>query len=306
MIPSTRKLPKGIVPIIQTPFDEPGELDFESLKKLIDDTIEAGCDGFISTGVAGEISYLSEQERLEILKFVFKTVDSRVPIIVGASSDQASTTRKLIHWSQDHGGTACLVQVPADLYQHQESISSYFKEISAGFSTQIIVQDFQIGGPGMAIDTIRNLVAEIPMITGIKIETLPSGPKYTAVKAALGNEFYVSGGWAVTQFIEALERGVDAMIPECAMVRLYKRIYQLYHNRRQEEAIALFHQMLPILSFTNQEVGNSIKFFKCLLVEKKILNSDQMRWPEPNWDAYSLQTAQRLIQQYLSLERDIS
>ena len=60
--------------------------------------------------------------------------------------------------------------------------------------------------------------------------------------------------------------------------------------------------MLPILSFTNQEVANSIKFFKCLLVEKGIFSTNKMRWPEPEWDDYSFQTAQNLIQLYLSLE----
>lgn len=301
----TENLPKGIVPIIQTPFDEQGNLDFVSLRNLLEDTIQAGCDGFICTGVAGEISYLTEQERLELLKFVFKTVKSRVPIIVGASSEQIGTTRELMEWSQNHGGVACLIQVPAKLYKDQGSVIAYFKQVSSGFSSQIIVQDFQIDGLGLDIDIIRKLAEEMPTISGMKIETMPAGPKYTAVKETLGNDFYVSGGWAVTQLIEALDRGVDAMIPECSMVRLYKRIYELYQMGHQEEANALFRSMLPILAFTNQEVGNSIKFFKCLLVKKKILTSDKMRWPEPVWDKYSFQTAERLIQLYLELEREI-
>ncbi len=298
----TKNLPKGIVPIIQMPFEANGALDFVSLQHLIEDTIAAGCDGLICTGVAGEIGYLSEEERLKVLSFVFKTVDSRVPIIVGASSEEMETSRKLIKWSQNHGGAACLIQVPAIYYKDQKAILPYFTQVTAGFSSSIIVQDFELNGSGMSLETIVQLVQEVPTIAGIKIETLPSGPKYTAVKKALGNDFYVSGGWAVTQFIEALERGVDAMIPECAMVRLYKKILLLYQNDNQDKAKALFYKMLPILSFTNQEVANSIKFFKCLLVEKGIFSTNKMRWPEPEWDDYSFQTAQNLIQLYLSLE----
>ncbi|MEQ6118233.1 dihydrodipicolinate synthase family protein [Reichenbachiella sp. MALMAid0571] len=301
----TKNLPKGIFPIIQTPFDRKGELDFVSLQNLIEDAIAAGCDGLICTGVAGEIGYLTEEERLKLLSFVFKTVDSRVPIIVGASSDDVEISRKLIQWSQDHGGVACLIQVPSIHYKNQDSIVPYFRQMTDGFSSPIVVQDFELNGSGMSLDIITRLVSEIPTISGIKIETLPSGPKYTAVKKALGNDFYVSGGWAVTQLIEALERGVDAMIPECAMVRLYKKIFLLYQNGNEDKAKVLFYKMLPILSFTNQEVGNSIKFFKCLLVEKGIFSTAKMRWTEPEWDNYSHQTARNLIHLYLSLEAEL-
>jgi 4-hydroxy-tetrahydrodipicolinate synthase len=36
--------------------------------------------------------------------------------------------------------------------------------------------------------------------------------------------FYIAGGWAVTQMIEALDRGIDAIIPESSMARVYTAI----------------------------------------------------------------------------------
>src|SRR5690606_21540733 len=141
-------------------------------------------------------------------------------------------------------------------------------------------------------------------IKGIKIETVPAGPKYTAVKELLGEDFHVSGGWAVPQFIEALDRGVDAMIPESSMIRLYKRIMSLYQEGDRARAQMLFRRMLPILVFTNQDVGNSIKFFKYLLVFKNIIDSDAMRWPSPKWDLYSIQIVEELIELYLTLEME--
>ncbi len=295
-------IPRGIISILQTAFTSTGELDLESQVRLVEDAVDAGADALICTGVAGEVAYLSLEERLLLLRTTMSAIAGRVPLIAGVSDRDAGLVRTLIGWAENNRLAACMLAVPQDLYKAPSQIVPYFQKVLEGASVPVMLQDFQIDGSGMDPGILSELADKLPVIKGIKVETMPAGPKYTAVKRTLGRDFHVSGGWAVPQFIEAMDRGVDAMIPESAMVRVYKRLFSVYEQGDRKQAVSLFRSLLPVLSFTNQEVGNSIKFFKLLLVRKGIFSSSSMRCPEPEWDEISYSTAEELIELYLEIE----
>lgn len=144
-----------------------------------------------------------------------------------------------------------------------------------------------------------------PNLVGLKIETVPAGPKYTVVRDALGPEFFIAGGWAVTQMIEALDRGVDAMIPDSSMIRVYRAILREHSAGQRDAARNVFHRLLPILAFTNQEIATSVAFFKRLLVRKGIFACDAVRMPGFSRDRYNECIAGELIEHYLTLEREV-
>jgi dihydrodipicolinate synthase/N-acetylneuraminate lyase len=295
---------RGIVSAVQTPFTEAGHIDFDSLYFLVEDAIAAGVDGLLAPVVASEVEFLSSSERRKILTTILQAASSNLPVIIGASDRDALKCRYFAKWAADNGAAAYLVAVPNALYQQPNKIISFFQQVSQGINFSLIVQDFEFNGPGMNLDMICTLKKVISSLVGIKIETNLAGLKYTMVREALGDDFFIAGGWAVTQFIEALDRGVDAMIPESSMIRVYKRIQRHYEHGARDEAKRLFHRLLPILTFTNQDVSNSILFFKYLLVRKGIFRSIRMRCPEPGWDRYSLQVAEELIELYLELEEE--
>ncbi|MBA7520855.1 L-2-keto-3-deoxyarabonate dehydratase [subsurface metagenome] len=295
---------KGIVSVVQTPFTDTGHIDFESLKSLVEDAIISGADGLLVPAVASEVAFLSDSERKRIFTTVLQAASSRVPVIAGASYENPASCRIFARWASGQGAVACLVAVPVALYMNTENIVPFFQEVSRGVGLSMIVQDFEFNGPGLTLHMIRKLKHKIPSMTGIKVEPTPAGPKYTAVREALGDDFLIAGGWAVSQFIEALDRGVDAIIPESSMIRVYKRIQQCYKQGKRESAIEIFNRLLSILSFTNQEVGNSILFFKHLVVRKGIFQTTNMRYPQPQWDSYSLRLTEELIERYLELEEE--
>lgn len=293
---------KGIVSVVQTPFTEKGDLDIDSLQLLVNDVINAGVDGLLAPVVASEANFLSLTERKKIVTTIIQTAGSKVPVIIGASDDNAELSIKHIEWAVECGASACLVSVPTDLYRQPDLIIPFFRKVSQEVKLPMIVQDFEFNGPGLTLDMIRHLKHTIPSMVGIKVETVLAGLKYTAVREMFGKDFFIAGGWAVTQLIEAMDRGVDAMIPESSMIRVYKRIQQHYEQGDRGAATELFYRLLPVLAFTNQEVGNSILFFKHLLVHKGIFRSTRMRFPEPGWDRYSMRIVEELIELYLELE----
>lgn len=305
-IVSPRPLGKGIVPVLQTPFREDGLIDFPSLGRLIEEAVGGGAAGILAPAVASEVEWLTGAERQELVQSVAGAIGGRVPFIVGASSDDVGECREFARLAEEVGAAAYLVAVPEALYGQPEEIPEFFKRVAAASRLPVLIQDLQWNGSGLSLATLRVLKEAIPTLAGIKIETVPAGPKYTEVRKAFGEGFYVCGGWAVPQMIEALDRGVDAMIPEASMIRVYAAIYRLHTSGRRQEALKIFRALLPILAFTNQEIRTSIAFFKALLVRKGIFTHETMRWPGFQWDAYNRRIAEELIDLYLALEVEVS
>ncbi|MBL8230036.1 MAG: dihydrodipicolinate synthase family protein [Bryobacterales bacterium] len=299
-------LPHGIVPVLQTPFSDTGVIDYESLTRLIEDAIASGASGFLAPAVASEVGTLSLSERSDLVPFVVRQSKGRLPLIAGCSASTADQCAEYSAIADKAGAQAILISPPDSLRAQASDLIEFFRIATAKTNLPLIVQDLDWNGEGLAIDTIERLREAIPQFQGIKIETVPAGPKYTAVRHATEGRFHISGGWAIGQMIEAMDRGVDALIPEASMVRVYHEIWRRYHSGDRASATALFRRLLPVLAFTNQEIRLSIAFFKRLLVRRGIFTSAAMRVPGFAWDEHGLRTADELIEHYLEIEASTS
>src|SRR5690606_6138115 len=126
------------------------------------------------------------------------------------------------------------------------------------------------------------------------------GVKYSEVLNATGEKLHVSGGWAVTQMIEALDRGVHTLMPT-GMHGIYTRIYRLYMAGDRAGAQALFYRLLPVLAFSNQHLDISVHFFKRLLHRQNIYRTANVRSPILPFDAAHKRIADELIDTVIGL-----
>jgi len=296
---------RGILSVLQTPFDESAELDAASLGRLTRDAIASGADGLLAPVVASEVEHIDDAERERVVRTVAEVARGQVPWILGASAGDVETCHRHAALAAELGATAYLVAVPARLYRARERILPFFESVAAGNDAPLVVQDYEPSGPGLEVEEIVRLRETLGgKLLGVKIETVPAGPKYSAVRAACGDDLFVAGGWAVPQMIEALDRGVHAMIPESSMIRVYKAVDRAYREGVRGQAAALFRRLLPVLAFANQDLATSIAFFKRLLVRKEIFETPRQRMPF-RWDDTSERIAQELIDLYLDLEAEV-
>ena len=158
------------------------------------------------------------------------------------------------------------------------------KEIAKVGPEIIMVQDLDWLGNGLS-QKILKLFDEINKFKWLKIETQNAGQKYTKIKKITKNKLHVCGGWAVTQLIDALNRGVDAFIPT-GLEFLYVKVYNLYNNGQVNKARNLFNEILPIINFSNQNIDISIKFFKEVRVKERIFSCNFCRKKEAKFDKF--------------------
>jgi len=180
---------RGIVSVVQTPFETGGPVDWRSLRRLIEDAMEAGVDGFLAPAVASEVGHLSLWERQQIVETIAEVAGDTVPLIAGASAEEPEECRSMIEYAAAVGASACLVAVPSGAYRTPWAILPYFREVMRDMTLPLIVQDFELQGPGMSMATIRELKDNLPTLAGIKIETVPAGPKYTLCAKRLAPGF---------------------------------------------------------------------------------------------------------------------
>ncbi|MCX6229247.1 MAG: hypothetical protein NTV75_08775 [Bacteroidia bacterium] len=136
------------------------------------------------------------------------------------------------------------------------------------------------------------------------METVPAGVKYSRILNLTQGRLNISGGWAVTQMIEGLKRGVHAFMPT-GMHWIYAKIYKLWTEGKEAEATDLFRKILPVLAFSNQHLDISIHFFKRLLYQQQIYPTDQVREPILPFDQIHKELADSLIKIIINLEQEI-
>ncbi|MEQ9037820.1 MAG: dihydrodipicolinate synthase family protein [Silicimonas sp.] len=293
---------KGIVPSLNTPFDAEGALDDASLRRLVDHTVAAGCGGMLGLAVAGEHATLTKAEKVRFVDVVTETNAGRIPFIVSVTAPDPDDSAALAAVASRSGAAGICVQLPAGM--DRTRATDFLQRLADG-TPLLMVQDLDWTGGGLSVDDIVFLFGEVQAFSWLKIETQQAGPKYSAVLKATGGRLNVCGGWAVTQLMDAMARGVHAFIPT-GMERVYVAIHRLHAAGDLAAARTLFERVLPILNFSNQHVDTSIRFFKDLRQAEGLFGTNLCRTPSAEYDPVQKVEAGHALASALALMREMT
>lgn len=292
---------RGIVTVLNTPFTQDDALDLPGLRGNVRAALEAGVAGFLVPAMAAEVAKLSEDERFALVAAVVEETRGRVPVIGGASAASREARLRIAARCIALGCGGILVGIP---FEDEAVYATSIRELADLKPGFLMIQDWDAAGYGLPVALIARLFAEVEAFRCLKIEVVPAGTKYTEVLEATDGRLHVSGGWAVTQMIEGLDRGVHAFMPT-GMHRIYTRIYRLYAAGRRDEARTLFDAIAPVLAFSNQHLDISIHFFKRLLHAQGVYATPRVRQPILPFDAVHERIGQELIARVNAIEAGI-
>ena len=289
----------GIAPSLHTPFNNDKTIDYLSLKRLLDHTIETKCSGMLVGAVAGETQSLSFDEKIELMDFVLSYVENRIPVIIGCSASNQKERIRFAKAAKSKGAEWFLVQSPEGL--NEEKLVESFNEISSFGPKNLMIQDLSWHDNGLSENDILSLYSKVDKFNALKIEVVNSGPKYSRIKKITNNTLHLSGGWAVSGLIEAIHRGVHSFIPS-TMEIIFNDVYNLAINQKIDKARALFNLIIPIISFTHQHIDISIKFAKMLRVKEGIFDTNVCRGEISDFDEYQLKETNILLEKIISIQ----
>jgi 4-hydroxy-tetrahydrodipicolinate synthase len=161
---------KGSFPALVTPFKN-GELDLDTLKKLVEWHIGEGSHGLVPVGTTGESPTLTHREHEMVIEEVVKAAAGRVPVIAGAGSNNTLEGIGLIQHAEKVGATAALVVTPYYNKPTQAGMIAHFTALHDCCTLPIIIYNI----PGRSVvdmspDTMGKL-AQLPRIIGVKDAT---------------------------------------------------------------------------------------------------------------------------------------
>ncbi|MEP2640133.1 4-hydroxy-tetrahydrodipicolinate synthase [Roseobacter sp.] len=196
---------KGSMPALITPFRN-GELDLETLKKLVEWHIAEGCSGLVPVGTTGESPTLTHREHEVVVEEVVKAAAGRVPVIAGAGSNNTVEAMRLVRHAEKVGADAALVVTPYYNKPTQAGLLAHFTALHDCAELPIVIYNI----PGRSVvdmtpETMGEL-AKLPRIVGVKDATgdlarvcdqrLTCGPDFVQLSGedATAHGFNAQGG----------------------------------------------------------------------------------------------------------------
>src|SRR5919201_5081127 len=102
----------GVFSVLPTPFHPSGDIDAESLGRVIDFFLADGVNGFTALGVTSEVGRLTEPERDTVLDAVLAHVNGRAPVVAGATADALRTCIEYTRRAKAAGAAAVMISPP--------------------------------------------------------------------------------------------------------------------------------------------------------------------------------------------------
>ena len=266
---------KGSLVALVTPMEEGGEVDYESLEKLIDWHINQGTNGIVSVGTTGESATLEVDEHLEVIKHTVEHVNSRVPVIAGTGANSTSEAIELTQESKQNGADFALIVTPYYNKPTQKGLISHYTKLA----NEVDIPQILYNVPSRTACDILPETVEILSthnnIVGIK-EAVDSKERIDDLIAISSNNqnFQLFSG-DDPSFIKMIQKGVDGVISVDANVVKSKisEICKLVEEKKHDEATFIdntLSNLYDLLFIESNPIPVKWMLFKMNLIKNSI------------------------------------
>ncbi|MFC8935027.1 dihydrodipicolinate synthase family protein [Rhodococcus sp. NPDC057135] len=158
----------GIIPPIVTPLTLEGEVDTKSLERLLSLQIEAGVDGLFVLGSSGEVGYLTDAQRAQVVQTAIGHVGGQVPVLVGVNDMTTNRVIAVAEQAREAGADAIVATAPFYAITDAAETATHFRSIHAAVDLPLFAYDVPVRvhsklNPAMLVELGREGV-----IAGVK------------------------------------------------------------------------------------------------------------------------------------------
>ena len=229
-----------------TPFNDDYSVDYQSLRNIVDFTLQNGADFLVALGTTSEAPTMNAEEKAKVTKTIIETANGRCPILLGMGGNNTSALIDSIRNQDFTGIDGILSVVPYYNKPNQRGMKAHFLHVAD-------------------VSPVPMVLYNVPGRVGVSLQAattveLAKHPNIIAVKEASGNlqqimeilrdkpsDFTVlSGDDGITQPMMALgAKGVISVAangypqPFCKMVHLML-------EDKEKEALPLHYKMLKM------------------------------------------------------------
>jgi 4-hydroxy-tetrahydrodipicolinate synthase len=268
----------GVFPILATPFNEDGSIDLESLDRLVGFMGDIGVEGITILGVLGESNRMMDKERETLIARTVAAARGRTRVVVGASHPGTQATIGLCRMARDLGADAVMIAPSAEPVPSEGRVFEYFQKVAEAGMLPIVAQDHPASTQvHMSVPLLLRLVAEIPAITCIKEEGLPTPVRVAALKQGMQERRVpvLTGLGALYGYFDIMA-GADGFNTGFAFPEVLMAIARAARAGNPDECYRLYAKYLPLIVF-EQQPGVAVR--KELLRMRGLLRNPHVRHP---------------------------
>jgi 4-hydroxy-tetrahydrodipicolinate synthase len=130
---------EGSWPALVTPFNEEDEVDYETLRRLVDFHVENESDGILLLGSTSEATLLSAEERTRIIDETLEAARGKIPALCGVSASTTKQTIENARYAKEAGADGGLIVQPGYIRPSQDALYHYFKEVAETVDLPLII-----------------------------------------------------------------------------------------------------------------------------------------------------------------------
>lgn len=163
---------RGAGVALVTPFHADGSVNYEKLAELVEEQIAGGTDAIIACGTTGEAATMSEEEHMDVIRFIIKAVNHRIPVIAGTGSNCTATAIDLSKQAEEAGAEGVLLVTPYYNKATQGGLIQHYEAVAGAISLPCILYNVP-SRTGVTIqpETMAYLYQHVENIVGVKDAT---------------------------------------------------------------------------------------------------------------------------------------
>ncbi|MET4128911.1 4-hydroxy-tetrahydrodipicolinate synthase [Roseovarius sp. MBR-6] len=236
---------RGSFPALVTPFRN-GEVDWDTLGKLVEWHIGEGSHGLVPVGTTGESPTLSHEEHERVIEEVVRAASGRIPVIAGAGSNNTLEAIRFMRHAEKVGADAALVVTPYYNKPTQAGLIAHFTALHDCCDLPIIIYNI----PGRSVvdmtpETMGRL-AQLPRIIGVKDATGDLA-RVCAQRISCGKDFLQISGEDATAHGFNAQGGVGVIsVTANVAPKLVAQVQEATLAGDYATALALQDRLMPL------------------------------------------------------------
>ena len=244
-----RNIFRGLGIALVTPFTSDGQVDYKSLKRLVEYQIDNGADFLCILATTGETPCLTQDEKDKITQLVKDVNHGRLPILKGCGGNNTAAVVEELRTADWSGIDGILSVCPYYNKPSQEGLYQHFKAIAEASPLPVVLYNVP-GRTGINLkpETTVRLANDCENIVAVK-EASGSLEQVDEIIKNKPQRFYVlSGDDALTfSMVASGAAGVISVIGN-ALPKEFSRMIRLEFQGEYEPARKIHHMFTELYS----------------------------------------------------------
>lgn len=254
---------RGIYPILYAFFNRDGALDRGAMRRQVEASIAAGAHGIAVLGLATEVRLLEPHERLMLMEWTAEDVGQRVPLAITIYEPTVEAQAAAARQAASVGADWVILQPPPGTTTPEAELIDFFSAVAETITLPFAIQNApEYLGVGLTAAGLNELRRRCPHFRLLKGE----GPA-TRIKQVIGEtegHLAVFNGRGGLEIVDNLAAGCAGIVPAPEMADHLVRIFDAMAAGREDDALAIYRQMLPPLVFIMQSLDSILIYGKRL------------------------------------------